>query len=99
MAQKNLIEKLADAGEDALTKLAGASAAHKVLEATSGVTKRLDEMQKRLRGLADVEKKVAQLERRLAKLEAAGRAKKPKPGAKKRASASSRSSTPRKKTD
>jgi hypothetical protein len=97
MAQKNLIEKLADAGEDALTKLAGASAAHKVLEATSGVTKRLDEMQKRLRGLADVEKKVARLERRLAKLEAAGRAK--TPGAKKRASASSRSSTPRKKTD
>lgn len=75
--QKNLIEKLADAGEDALNKLAGTPGAHRVLEGMSGMTKRLDEMQRRLRGLAEVEKKVAQLERRVAKLESAGRTSAP----------------------
>ncbi len=96
MTQKNLIEKLADAGEDALTKLAGAPAAHRMVEATSGLTKRLDDIQKRLRGLGEVEKKVAQLERRVAKLEGAGKSKTPR--AKKTASASSTSSTAEKKT-
>jgi hypothetical protein len=75
--QKNLIEKLADAGEDALTKLAGTPGAHRVLESMTGATKRLDDMQKRLRSLAEVEKKVAQLERRVAKLESAARTSAP----------------------
>src|SRR3954466_14042685 len=71
--EKNLIEKLADAGEDALTRLAGTPGANRVLEGVSTMPKRIDEIQKRLRGLTEVEKKVAQLERRVAKLESAAR--------------------------
>lgn len=94
MAQKTLISKLADAGEDALTKLAGTPGAHRVLDSVGGVTKRLDEMQKRLRGLAEVEKKVAQLERRVAKLEGAGKPKTPA----RRSTAAKAPSTPRRTT-
>jgi hypothetical protein len=66
--QKDLLHKLADKGEEAISKLADVPAADKVLNAASGMGKRLDDMQKKLRGLESVEKRLAALERRVDKL-------------------------------
>jgi biopolymer transport protein ExbB/TolQ len=90
--QKDLLGKLADKGEEAISKLADVPAADRVLNAASGMGKRLDEIQKRVRGLESLEKRVAALERRVDKLaEATG-------STKRRATPAERSATARKKT-
>jgi hypothetical protein len=66
--QKDLLHKLADKGEEAISKLADVPAADRVLNAATGMGKRLDDMQKRIRGLESIEKRVAALERRVDKL-------------------------------
>ena len=66
--QKDLLQKLADRGEEAISKLADVPAADKVVGAVTGMGKRVDEMQKRVRGLESIEKRVAALERRVDKL-------------------------------
>jgi DNA anti-recombination protein RmuC len=66
--QKDLLSKLADRGEEAISRLADVPAADKVVGAVSGMGKRLDDMQKRIRGLESIEKRVAALERRVDKL-------------------------------
>jgi hypothetical protein len=65
--QKDLLQKLADKGEEAISKL-NVPAADKLVGAVSGMGKRLDEMQRRIRGLEGIEKRVAALERRVDKL-------------------------------
>jgi hypothetical protein len=66
--RKDLLHKLADKGEEAISKLADVPAADKVMNAASGMSKRLDDMQRRIRGLESIEKRVAALERRVDKL-------------------------------
>jgi hypothetical protein len=66
--QKDLLQRLADRGEEAFSKLGDVPAADKVVGAVTGMGKRLDEMQKRIRGLESIEKRVAALERRVDKL-------------------------------
>jgi hypothetical protein len=66
--QKDLLQKLADRGEEAISRLADVPAADKVLNAASGMGKRVDEMQRKIRGLESLEKRVAALERRVDKL-------------------------------
>ena len=66
--QKDLLHKLADRGEEAISRLADVPAADRVLNAASGMGKRVDEMQRKLRGLESLEKRVAALERRVDKL-------------------------------
>jgi hypothetical protein len=66
--QKDLLHKLADRGEEAISRLADVPAADRVLNAASGMGKRVDEMQRKLRGLGSLEKRVAALERRVDKL-------------------------------
>jgi DNA anti-recombination protein RmuC len=65
--QKDLLQRLADKGEEAISKL-NVPAADKLAGAVSGMGKRLDDMQKRIRGLESIEKRVAALERRVDKL-------------------------------
>jgi hypothetical protein len=66
--RKDLLQKLADRGEEAISKLADVPAADKLMGAVTGMGKRVDEMQKRIRGLESIEKRVAALERRVDKL-------------------------------
>jgi len=86
-AQKDILSRFADLGEEALHKLPNVPGGNKVLEMVNQSKTRLDDVQKRLRGLDVLEKRVDQLEKRLAKLEkSAPAAKKPaatKPAAKK----------------
>ena len=67
--QKNLVTRLADAGEEAIQRLGGAPGGDRVVGAVNTLRNRVDEMQRRLRGVDELEKRVASVERRLDKLE------------------------------
>ncbi len=87
---KDILSRVADLGEEALHKLADAPGGSKVLEMMNQSKTRLDEMQKRLRGLDALEKRVEKLEKKLDTL-----SKKPaasKPAAKKPAASSAKKS-------
>jgi hypothetical protein len=97
--QKDLLHKLADKGEEAISKLADVPAADKVVGAVTGMGKRLDEMQKRVRGLESIEKRVAALERRVDKLaDTTGSTKRRAAPAKRTTTRAKASSTTRRRT-
>ncbi len=70
---KDLLARLADAGEDAIQRLSEVPGGKKVLDAVSGIRDRVDELQHRVRNLGDLEKRVKALEKKVAELS------KPKP--------------------
>jgi len=63
---KDLLTRLADAGEDAIQKLGDVPGGRRVLETVNGMRERVDELQRRVRGLDELEKRVAALERKVA---------------------------------
>jgi TolA-binding protein len=67
--QKDLLSRLADAGEEAIQRLADVPGADRVTGALGAMRDRMDEMQKRLRGLEALDRRLAELERRVDKLE------------------------------
>jgi hypothetical protein len=85
--QKDILSRVTDLGAEALNKLTDIPGGSKVLELANESKTRLDEMQKKLRGLDALEKRVAKLERELAKS---------KPAARKAATARKRTTTARK---
>jgi uncharacterized protein involved in exopolysaccharide biosynthesis len=83
--QKDILARLGDLGEEALHKLPDIPGGNRLMEMMNQSRTRLDDVQKRLRGLDVLEQRVDELERRLAELETPA-AKKPaasKPAAKK----------------
>jgi polyhydroxyalkanoate synthesis regulator phasin len=68
---KDLFTRLAEAGEDAIHKIADMPGAAKLTDAVNTLRGRVDELQKRVRGLDELEQRVADLERRVDKLSAA----------------------------
>ena len=92
-AQKDILSRVTDLGAEALHKLADVPGGSRLVEMANDSKSRLDEMQKRLRGLDELEKRVAKLERQLA-----AQAKKPATAAKTtaRKPAATRSTTPKK---
>ncbi len=76
MAQrKDLLARLSDAGEEAIAKVGEMPGAARLTGAFGAMRDRMDEMQKRLRGLEDVERRLAALEKKVDELAKA----KPKP--------------------
>jgi hypothetical protein len=67
--QKTLVTRLADAGEEAIQRLADAPGADRLMGAMTSMRERMDDMQKKLRGLDALDRRVIVLERRLDKLE------------------------------
>jgi hypothetical protein len=67
--QKDLLSRLADAGEDALSKLAEMPGGHRAIEAMNQLKNRMDELQQRVRSLDPPERRVTELEKRLEALE------------------------------
>ena len=67
--QKNLVTRLADAGEEAIQRLADAPGGDRLLGAVTSLRDRMDDVQKRLRGLDDLERRLKAVEQRLDKLE------------------------------
>jgi len=69
--QKDLLTMLADRGEEAIQRLSDAPGADRVLGAAQALRDRLDEIQKRLRGLDAIERRVEALEKRVDSLSGA----------------------------
>jgi uncharacterized protein involved in exopolysaccharide biosynthesis len=86
---KDLLTMLADRGEEAIQRLADAPGADRVLGAAQALRDRLDEIQKRLRGIDVLEKRVAELEKRVDALSAPSTRPRPRSTAKKKTSGSS----------
>jgi BMFP domain-containing protein YqiC len=71
--RQSIVDRLADLGEDAIQRIGNAPGGDRVLAAMAGTRDRLDDLQKRMRGLENLDKRVASIERRLAKLEGKGK--------------------------
>ena len=65
MAGKDLLTRLADAGEDAIARLVETPGADRVVGYANAMRDRVDELQKKVRGIDELERRVAELERRL----------------------------------
>jgi hypothetical protein len=89
--QKDILSRVQDLGAEALNKLADVPGGSKVMDMVNESRTRLDDMQKKMRGLDELEKRVAKLERELAKRPATARkpaaARKPTTTARKPAAA------------
>jgi hypothetical protein len=68
MARSDLLGRLADLSEEAIQRLSDAPGADRVMGAMNSMRDRVDELQKRVRGLEDLEKRIAALERKVEKL-------------------------------
>jgi polyhydroxyalkanoate synthesis regulator phasin len=82
-SQKDILSRVQDLGAEALHKLQDVPGGSKLMDMANETKARMDDMQKKLRGLDALEKRVAKLEKQLA-----AQAKKPaakKPAAKKTA--------------
>ena len=66
--RNDLLGRLADLSEEAIQRLSDAPGADRVLGAMISMRDRVDELQKRVRGLEDLEKRLAALERKVDKL-------------------------------
>jgi uncharacterized protein YoxC len=66
--QKDLLSRLSGVGEDAISRVAGSQTTTRLMESVGGMRERLDDVQKKVRGLDALEKRVAKLEKRVAEL-------------------------------
>ena len=86
-AQKDILSRVTDLGAEALHRLADVPGGSKLVDMANESKSRLDEMQKRLRGLDALEKRVEKLERQLAAQAKPKTARAKKPAARKPATA------------
>ena len=70
--QRNFVERLADAGEEAIQRIGSAPGGDRVLGTVNTMRERVDDLQKRMRGVEALEKRLSAVERRLDKLEGKG---------------------------
>lgn len=71
-SQRTLVSRLADAGEEAIQKLSTAPGGDRLLGVVNAMRDRMDDMQKQLRAIATIEKRLSAIERRLDKIERKG---------------------------
>lgn len=66
--KNDLFGKLADLSEEAMQRLSDAPGGERLLSVLNATRDRVDELQKRVRGLEDLEKRLAALEQKVEKL-------------------------------
>jgi uncharacterized protein YceH (UPF0502 family) len=69
--EKDFVSRLADAGEEALQRLADLPGGQKALTAANDLRTRVDELAKKVRGIDALEARVVKLEKELAALKKA----------------------------
>ena len=74
-ANKDILTRLADRGEQVVGRITDLPGAKAIMDSTTSLGKRLDEVQKRLRSIDPLEKRVTAVEKRLDKLEGKSPAK------------------------
>lgn len=94
--QRNIVERLADVGEEAIQRIGSAPGADRLVGALGAMRERVDDLQKRVRGLEGLDRRLAAVERRLDKIEGKGRTTARKTTSRK--TTTRRSTTTRKKT-
>jgi|SoiMethySBSTD1v2_1073268.scaffolds.fasta_scaffold670083_2 polyhydroxyalkanoate synthesis regulator phasin len=67
--QRDFFTRLAEAGEDAIQRLGDAPGAHRFAQTVNTLRERVEEMQRKVRGIDALEKRVDKLEQRLWALE------------------------------
>ena len=67
-ARNDLLGRLADLSEDAIQRLSDAPGADRIVGALNATRDRVDDLQRRVRGLEELEKRLAALERKVDKL-------------------------------
>ena len=90
---KDLLTMLADRGEEAIQRLSDAPGADRLLGAAQALRDRMDEMQKRIRGIDALEKRVAELEKRVDALSAPSTRSRSRSGTTRKRTASSKPRT------
>ncbi len=73
---KDLLTRLADRGEQVVGRITELPATKGLVDRTSALAKKIDDIQRRLRSLDPLEKRVTSIEKRLDKLEGKGSTKK-----------------------
>ena len=68
-SQKNIVERLAGAGEEVLERIASIAAAERVVGTLGTLKERVDELQKSVRTIDRLERRLSAIEWRLTKLE------------------------------
>jgi LPS O-antigen subunit length determinant protein (WzzB/FepE family) len=68
--EKDFVTRLADAGEDALQRIAELPGGQRALGAFNDLRMRVDDLTKKVRGIDALEARVAKLEKQLAELKA-----------------------------
>jgi uncharacterized small protein (DUF1192 family) len=63
-----LINRLAERGEEALNRVAGTPGAQRVLESLGSVVNTIDDLQRRVTGVERLEQRIADLEKKVAAL-------------------------------
>ncbi|HLG07354.1 MAG TPA: hypothetical protein VI409_01650 [Gaiellaceae bacterium] len=71
LGEKDLMTRLADAGEEALQRLAELPGGQRALTAVNDLRARVDDLAKKVRGIDALEARVAKLEKELAALKKA----------------------------
>ncbi len=71
--RQSIVDRLADLGEEAIQRIGNAPGGDRVLAAMAGTRDRLDDLQKRVRGLEALDKRVETIEERLDALEGKGK--------------------------
>jgi uncharacterized protein YoxC len=74
--KQDLFSRLADQGEQMLGRITELPGAKQLTDRVAALTKGLDDVQKRLRSLDPLERRVTQIEKRLDKLESKGTTRK-----------------------
>ena len=65
-SQNDILTRVQDLGEEALQRLTGVPGGSRLVDMANQTKVRLDDMQKRIRGLEDLEQRVAKLEQQVA---------------------------------
>jgi hypothetical protein len=96
--RRNIVERLADAGEEAIQRIGSAPGADRVLGALGSLREGVDDLQKRMRGVEGFEKRLKALERRLDRLEGKGKTSTRKTASSAKRSTAKRSTATRKRS-
>ncbi|HEY1366844.1 MAG TPA: hypothetical protein VGF23_07015 [Gaiellaceae bacterium] len=84
LSSKDLLSRLADAGEEAIQRLGDVPGGERLLNAANSMRNSIDDLSKRVRGLEKLETRIAELERRVDELsgtKTAAKQTEPKPPA------------------
>ena len=94
-AEKDIFSQLAERGEQIVGRITDLPAAKTLMDKTAALAKNVDSMQKQLRSLGPLEKRVAAIERRLDKLEGKGSTTRKKTTTRRTATAAKKTTAPK----